>query len=53
MKATVNLNDVEQFITSDKFTQFLLNNTTDFGTAAFILDTLIRKVEELKNQEED
>lgn len=53
METTVNLNSVEQFITSDKFTQFLLNNTTDFGTAAFILDTLIRKVKELKNQEED
>lgn len=53
METTIDLNNVEQFITSDKFAQFLLSNTTDFGTAAFILDTLIRKVEELKNQEED
>lgn len=53
METTVDLNNVEQFITSDKFMQFLLNNTTEFGTAAFILDTLIRKIEELKNQEEE
>lgn len=53
MEITVDLKNLEQFITSDKFTQFLLNNTTDFGTAAFILDILTRKVEELKNQEKD
>jgi hypothetical protein len=33
----VDLNAVEEYITSDKFTQFLLNTTTDFGTAAFVM----------------
>lgn len=44
---TVNLKDVKEFIKSQKFTQFLLNNTTNFSTAAFIFQTLLDKVEEL------
>ena len=27
----VNLDNVEEFITSDKFANFVLSNTTDFG----------------------
>lgn len=38
----------EALITSDKFTQFLLNNTTDFSVAALTLDTLLKKLDELK-----
>lgn len=37
MYINIDLDKVEQFINSDKFSQFLLNNTTDFGTAAAIL----------------
>ena len=49
MTATLDLENVEKFIHSDKFSQFLLSNTTDFVTAVFVLQTLIEKVEELKN----
>ena len=38
----------ETLITSDKFTQFLLSNTTDFSVAALTLDTLLKKLDELK-----
>ena len=37
---SVNLQEVNEFITSDKFIQFLLNNTTDFAVAAFVLESL-------------
>jgi len=47
MDMTVNLKNVKEFIESQKFTQFLLSNTTDFSTAAFILQTLLDKVKEL------
>lgn len=47
MDMTVNLEDVREFIESQKFTQFLLSNTTEFSTAAFILQTLLDKIEEL------
>lgn len=43
----INLEEVEQFIESDEFIQFLLNNTTDLGTCAFILQTIHEKIEEL------
>lgn len=44
------IKDIERVIESDKFAQFLLNNTTDFMAAAFILETLVNAVEEVKNQ---
>ena len=42
---SVSLADVHEFITSDKFASFLLENTTDFATAAYILQTLMDAVE--------
>lgn len=42
----VTLEDVREFVKSDKFAQFLLNNTTDFVVAAFILQSLLDIVEE-------
>lgn len=36
----VDLDDVKEFVMSDKFSKFLLNNTTDFATACYILQTL-------------
>lgn len=51
MDMTVNLEDVKEFIKSDKFTQFLLSNTTEFSTAAFIFQTLLDKIEELEGEE--
>lgn len=48
----VDLDDVKEFVESDKFTQFLLSNTTEFSTAAFILQTVLEKIDEIKNNEE-
>lgn len=39
---------VEKLITSDKFAQFLLSNTTKLSQAALILQTLTDKIEECK-----
>lgn len=46
----VDLEDVERFIHNSDFHYYLLNNVTDFNTAAFILQTLINTVEEIKKQ---
>lgn len=51
MEVWVDLLSVEEFVKSDKFTSFLLENTTDFGMAAFVLQTLLDKIEELKSAE--
>lgn len=46
---SVSLEEVREFIESDKFVQFLLNNTTDFGVAAFVLQSIDDKLKEYKN----
>lgn len=51
MNVNVNLNDVKTFIESDKFIQFLLNNSTDLGTPVFITQTLLEKINELQKEE--
>lgn len=48
---SVDLEDVREFVEGQKFLQFLLNNTTDFTTAGFILQTLLDKLEELEEEE--
>lgn len=53
MTIDVNIKDAEQFITSEKFTIFLTSNTTDFGTAAFVLQTLLDKIDEIKNNNDE
>ena len=45
---SIDLNEVEDYVTSDKFTQFLLNTTTNFGTAAFILQEVMNAVQKAK-----
>ena len=52
MNMMVDINNVEEFITSEKFTNFLVSNTTDIGTAGFILQTLLDKIDEVKSEEE-
>ena len=49
-EVTVDLDDVRQFIESEKFSQFLLANTTEFTTAAFILQTLLDAVDAAATQ---
>lgn len=53
MNLMVDIDNVKKFITSEKFTNFLVSNTTDFGTAAFVLQTLLEKIDELKKMEEE
>lgn len=52
MKCICDLNNIKEFVSSDKFANFLINNTTDFGTAAFVLQTLIEKIDELEKEED-
>ena len=53
MTMSIDTENIKDFIYSDKFRDFLLSNTTDFGTAAFILQTLIDKINEIEEAEED
>lgn len=41
MEMTVNMEKLKEFIENEKFHQFLLSNTTDFGVAAWVLQTLL------------
>lgn len=50
MEIEVDLEEVEEFITDDNFIQFILNNTTQFGTASFILQTLTEKIDEIRQE---
>lgn len=52
MNLVVDIDNVEKFITSEKFINFLVSNTTDIGTAGFILQVLLDKIEEIKSEEE-
>ena len=47
MEISVDIEEVEKFILSDKFRDFILNNST-FATSAFILQTLLEAVETAK-----
>ena len=44
----VDLDEVEELITSDKFAQFLLNNTVNFSTGAFVLQSAYEALMEAK-----
>lgn len=48
MEISIDINNIENFVLSDKFRDFLLSNTIDFGTAAFVLQTLLDKIDEIK-----
>ena len=50
MEISVDIEDVEEFVISDKFRDFLLENTTDFGTAAFILQSLLEAIDDAINR---
>lgn len=52
MEIELNLKEIEEFVTSDNFIQFIINNTTQFGTAAFILQTLTEKLDEINQENE-
>ena len=46
MVTDVDLKAVEEFVKSDKFTQFLVSNTTDIGIPMYILQTLFDAIEQ-------
>lgn len=45
MECEVNLEEVKAFITGEAFTSFLLDNTTDFSIAAYVLQTLLNNID--------
>ena len=53
MTIDVDIDEVEKFIMSDKFRDFLLSNTSDFGVAAFILQSLLEDVDEARMKMEE
>ena len=44
------LADIEKLITNENFTQFLLSNTTAIEHCMFIIQTLMDKIDELKEE---
>lgn len=48
MEVSVDIEDVENFVLSDDFRKYLLNKTTNIGTAAFILQSLLDAIEKAK-----
>ena len=53
MNIEIDIKNIEEFVLSDDFRNFLMSKTTNFGTAAFVLQTLLEKIDELKNMEEE
>ena len=49
MEMTVDLIDAEEFVKSEKFTRFLLDNTANFSTAGFILTVLFNEIDRLRS----
>lgn len=49
MNIDVDLKNVREFVESEKFTTFLTSNTTDFGTAAFVLQTVLNELNKAEN----
>ncbi len=45
MEMMVNPKEVREFVESAKFTQFLLNNTTNFSVAAFVLQAVLDRLD--------
>ena len=41
MEMSVNMGNIKEFIENEEFHQFLLSHTTDFETAAWVLQTLL------------
>lgn len=50
MDISVDINEVERFVTSDKFKHFIIENNTDFAVPCFILQVLLEKIEEIRKE---
>lgn len=46
MEMSVNMDNIKEFIENEEFHQFLLSHTTDFRTAAWVLQTLLDAYDE-------
>ena len=53
MNIELDIKNIEEFVLSDEVRNFLMSKTTNLGTAAFVLQTLLEKIDELKNMEEE
>lgn len=49
MNIELDIKNIEEFVLSDEFRNFLMSKTTNFGTAAFVLQTLLEKIDEIKS----
>ena len=53
MEVSVNLEDVEKSIISNNFRDFIITNTKDFRTAAFILQSLTDALQKAKEENKE
>lgn len=44
------IKDLETFVRSEKFSKFLVSNTTDFIIPVIVLQTLLNKIDDFKNE---
>ena len=51
MQIELDIKNVEEFVLSDSFRDFLMSKTTSFATAAFILQVLLDKIDEIKSED--
>lgn len=51
MEVSVDIDNAKKFIYSYKFRKFLTENTTDFATACFVLQTLFDRIDEIEKGE--
>lgn len=51
VEMNVDLEEIKRVVKSNDFADFLLSHTVNFSSAAFILDTLFKKIDELETQE--
>lgn len=50
MSITVSLDEVKEFVTSKLFLTFLVDHTSSFETAVFILQTILDKIDSEKEK---
>ncbi len=51
MNIELDIQNIKDFVLSDEFRNFLMSKTTEFGTAAFVLQTLLEKIDEIEEKE--
>ena len=51
MEIDLDIQNIKEFVLGDEFCHFLMSKTTNFGTAAFVLQTLLEKIDEIEEGE--